>query len=269
MGSIGCAESEYNYTLSCMGLLSRVDTHSTRLQNHRALIIGGSGGIGRAVTYSLAAQGASVVCHAGHDREKLDRVVAYIRGHGGRARSLFVPIHRADDILPRLDEAGEVDILVIAMGPIYYGSLEQTDPEAWREMTELNLLLPGLLLSHYLPRMVRAGWGRVVLFGGPHGDSLRGFRRIAAYSAAKAGLATLCKSAAMQTKGTNVTVNLVAPGYVETEYLSEPERREGRRKSPRKALIPPERVARLVNHIVLAEEPDMNGAIIALDQGLG
>jgi 3-oxoacyl-[acyl-carrier protein] reductase len=108
-----------------------------------------------------------------------------------------------------------------------------------------------------------------VLFGGPHSDAIRGFRRIAAYSAAKAGLATLCKSAAMQTNGANVTVNLIAPGYVETEYLSEPERRDARRKSPRKALIAPERVARLVNHIVLAEEPDMNGAIIALDQGLG
>jgi hypothetical protein len=149
--------------------------HSTRLQNHRALIIGGSGGIGRAVTYSLAAQGASVVCHAGHDREKLDRVVGYIRAHGGRARSLFAPIHRADDILPRLDEAGAVDILVVAMGPISYGSLAQTDVETWRGDDRTQPSAAGAPPFPLPSRMVSAGWGRVVLFGGPHSDAIRGF----------------------------------------------------------------------------------------------
>jgi 3-oxoacyl-[acyl-carrier protein] reductase len=65
-----------------------------------------------------------------------------------------------------------------------------------------------------------------------------------------------------------VAVNLIAPGYVDTEYLSPVQRKNLSSKSPRGALIPPERVARLVNQLILAEEPDMNGAVITLDQGL-
>ncbi|MFW5827754.1 MAG: SDR family oxidoreductase, partial [Alkalispirochaeta sp.] len=65
-----------------------------------------------------------------------------------------------------------------------------------------------------------------------------------------------------------VAVNLIAPGYVDTEFLSADQRKELARKSPRGALIPPERVARLVNLLILADEPDMNGAVITLDQGL-
>jgi len=251
-----------------MGLLNRVDTQSTRLQNHRALIIGGSGGIGRAVSYALAAQGASIICHGGHNQDKLDRVVSYIQEHGGKARGLLAPLERAADIIPHLGSLGGVDILVVALGPIAYHALADTDDGTWQRMVDLNLVLPGLLVSRYLPAMVRAGWGRIVLFGGPHGDTLRGFRTIAAYGAAKTGLASLCKSAAQQTQGENVAVNLIAPGYVDTEYLSADQRNELTRKSPRGALIPPERVARLVNLLILADEPDMNGAVITLDQGL-
>lgn len=251
-----------------MGLLNRVDTQSTRLQHHRALIIGGSGGIGRAVSYALAAQGATIICHGGHNQDKLDRVVTYIREHGGKARGLLVPLERATDLLPHLDSLGGVDILIVALGPISYRSLEDTDPATWQQMVDLNLVLPGMLVSRYLPAMVKSGWGRIVLFGGPHGDTLRGFRTIAAYGAAKTGLSSLCKSAAQQTHGQNVAVNLIAPGYVDTEYLSPDQKKNLRSKSPRGELILPERVARLVNQLILAEEPDMNGAVITFDQGL-
>ena len=251
-----------------MGLLSRVDTHSSRLQNHRALVVGGSGGIGRAVTYLLASHGASVVCHGGHDRDRMERVVKYVRDRGGLARGLFAPLHRAEDIVPHLDDLGRIDVLVVAMGPVSYASLAETTAGEWRRMVELNLLLPGILVSHVLPSMVEHGWGRIVLFGAPHGDTVRGFRTMAAYGAAKSGLAGLCKSAALQTYGRNVSVNMICPGYVDTEYLDEQERREARTRSPRGALIAPERVARMVHTLVTAEEPDVNGAVITMDQGL-
>jgi 3-oxoacyl-[acyl-carrier protein] reductase len=251
-----------------MGLLNRVDSLSTRLSNYRAFVVGGSGGVGRAVSYALAEHGAAIVCHGGHDRSKLEQVVAYIRRSGGRAAALPALISKAEDIVPSLDEAGRVDILVVAMGPVWYGALEETDAETWRGLVETNLLLPGILVSHYLPRMVERGWGRIVLFGAPHGDGVRGFREISAYAAAKAGVASLCKSAALQTKGANVTVNMIAPGYVDTEYLSDSERSRMRSRSPRNALIPPERIARTITHLVSSEEADINGAIITVDQGL-
>jgi NAD(P)-dependent dehydrogenase (short-subunit alcohol dehydrogenase family) len=220
------------------------------------------------VTYALAAQGAEVVCHGGNDQKRLERVVGYIRSHGGTAVPLFRHIRKAEDILPVLERAGEIDILVVALGPVRYGPLDATSPEEWNTTVQLNLTLPGVLVSHFLPRMVRRKWGRIVLFGGPRADQHRGFRDIPAYAAAKAGVVSLCKSAAAATRGRNVTVNLVSPGYIDTEYLTEAARAEARRKSPRGTLIQPERVARLITELILAEEPDINGSIITIDQGL-
>ncbi|POQ99027.1 hypothetical protein AU468_11615 [Alkalispirochaeta sphaeroplastigenens] len=252
-----------------MGLLTRADARSTRLAGKEALVVGGSGGIGRAVALALADEGARMVLQGGRSRERLERVVTYINHRGAPCRGFLLPLTQAEDILPLTDQVPEVDILVVAFGPVEYLPLAETAPASWRRMTELNLLLPGLLISHYLPKMVQRGWGRVILFGGPRADRLCGFRESAAYSAAKAGVVSLVKSAALQTGGRNVSVNLISPGYVDTEYLEPRERELQRKRSPRGRLIPPERVARVVRHLICADEADVNGAVITVDQGLG
>jgi len=251
-----------------MGLLSRAGERSTRLSNHRALIIGGSGGIGRAVTYNLASHGAAVICHGGHDQDKVDDAVSYVRARGGEARGLVLELTHAGDILSQLDALVGVDIVVVSYGPIAYAPLAKTGPDVWQRIVEMNLTLPGLVLSYYLPKMVRRGWGRIVLFGGPHSGSIRGYKEIAAYGAAKLGLSSLVRSAAYEARGANVTVNLVSPGYVDTEYLTEHRRQTGITQSPQGYLIPPERIARVICDIICSEEPDVNGAVIAVDQGI-
>ncbi len=251
-----------------MGLLNRAGKRSKRMSTHRALIIGGSGGIGRAVSYELAERGVPVVCHGGHDHNKIEEVVSTIRQRGGIADGTLKPLDRAQDVLSMLSGDREADIVVVAYGPVAYGSLAETSPETWYRLVETNLTLPGVVVSSCLPRMIARGWGRIVLFGGPHTASIRGYTEIAAYGAAKLGLSSLVRSAAVETRGTNVTVNAFSPGYVDTENLSEDRRRREIKRSPRRQLIPPERIATLICDIICAEESDVNGAVIAVDQGI-
>lgn len=251
-----------------MGLLSRAGERSTRLSNHRALIIGGSGGIGRAVTYNLASHGASVICHGGHDQDKIDEIVSYVRSRGGTARGLLLPLERADDLILHLRSLTGIDIVVVAYGPVVYAPLAKTTPKMWRSLAEINVMLPGIVVSHYLPHMMAQGWGRIVLFGGPYSGSIRGYTEIAAYGATKLALSSLVRSAAYEARGTNVTTNLISPGYVDTEYLTDYRRSVGIARSPQGQLIPPERIARVICDIICTEEPDVNGAVIAVDQGI-
>lgn len=254
--------------LMVVGLLTRTDAHGTPLERHRAFVLGGSGGIGRAVTYALAAAGADVICHGGHDEERLARVVDYVRSSGGRAQPLFVPIRRATDIVPVLADLGRVDILVVGFGPMDSIPLADLRVDDWIGAVDLNLVLPGLLVTHLLPGMVERGWGRIVLFTGPHAGRQRGLREAPAYQAAKEGVVSLVRSAALVTNGRNVSVNAISPGYVETEYHDAATRRRMAQRSPRGAAIQPERIARVVRDLVAASEPDINGSIIAVDQGL-
>lgn len=251
-----------------MGLLVRADDRGTGLRGRRALVVGGSGGIGRAVSYSLAHQGAAVVVHGGTNAPRLEQVVQYINSHGGAARQLLHRIDVATDILPALETIGDIDILVVSFGPVLYAPLERTTAEDWMRITDLNLTLPALLLQRFLPEMRRRRWGRVVLFGGPRRVEHQGFREVPAYGAAKAGVVSLCRSVAATVGDVNISVNVVAPGYVDTEYLTDAERQRARSRAPRGALIPPERVARVVRDLVCAEEPDIHGAVIPVDQGM-
>lgn len=251
-----------------MGLMARADRGPGFLSGKRAFILGGSGGIGRAVTLSLAERGAHVVCHGANDRDRLARIIQYITTSGGTATAVLRPIRHASDVPTLLEQYAPLDIVVIAYGPVVYADLSQTAPADWMRLVEMNLAMPGMVLSHMLPRMINRGWGRIVLFGGSRTDAVHGFRSVPAYAAAKTGLSSLVKSAAHFTGDHNVTVNAILPGYVDTEYLTPAQREEFLAKSPRGRLIPAERIGRVVAQLFCAQESDINGALLSVDQGL-
>ncbi|MFW6328967.1 MAG: SDR family NAD(P)-dependent oxidoreductase, partial [Alkalispirochaetaceae bacterium] len=147
-------------------------------------------------------------------------------------------------------------------------SLAETTAADWRRMVDLNLILPGSLVSLLAPVMAANGWGRIVLFGGTRTEQIRGFRTIAAYSAAKTGVGSLVRSAAMEFGDRGVAINAVAPGYVQTEYLSAVEIRRLAMKSPDKTLIPPSSLAQFVLNLILQRSTIVNGAVIPADKGL-
>ncbi|MDR2553615.1 MAG: SDR family oxidoreductase [Treponema sp.] len=247
-----------------------------------ALLVGGTGGIGRALALGLAERGAAVTVTGGSSPERLEAVLGELElaaetsaagrrppsqtggflctigGPGG-----YSPEGAVEFILNRAGfTPGEApDILAAAWGPFKRFTLEETMPADWRFLTESNLIFPGILISSVLCGMIKKGWGRILLFGGTGTEEIRGFSTTAAYSAAKTALGVLAKSAAKAGEKAGVTCNIICPGFTNTEYTGTKERAYNRKKSPGGRVMGPEDVARLA--LEALENPVLNGAVLS------
>ncbi|MDR1506638.1 MAG: SDR family oxidoreductase [Treponema sp.] len=237
-------------------------------QGRRALVVGGTGGIGRAVAAGLAGQGALVTVTGGSSRERLD---AALSDMGGSASGFLcriggnggLPVEQAARFI--LEKAGTPDILVCAWGPFQKAALGDTDAEKWRFLTESNLIFPGILISLLLNGMLKQGWGRILLFGGTGTARVRGYTGTTAYSAAKTALAVLARSAAKAAAGFDITCNVICPGLTDTEYCTEAERAYNREHSPG-AVLAPEDIAAAALEVL--KSSGINGAVLPVDRGM-
>ena len=246
----------------------------------KALVIGGTGGIGRAVALGLSERGAEVTVHGGSSRERLDETLRALRETGAKADGFLLPIHgsgAAADILsrssplgtptkPLCGEGSPLDILVCAWGPFKQGNLDTLDGNFWQDMAESNLIFPATMVSLVIRGMMERNWGRILLFGGTNTDNIRGFSTTAAYSAAKTALGVVAKSAAKIAGVRGVTCNVVCPGLTDTEYSGEEQRRYNREKSPGGSALTAAQVARFA--LAVMENPCINGAVIPVDKGI-
>jgi 3-oxoacyl-[acyl-carrier protein] reductase len=232
---------------------------SLDLTGRRALVTGGSRGVGRATARMLAEAGADVaISFRSRDREA-DEVVAVLRGRGVRAFAeagdLALP-EAADRLFDRvLEEFGGLDIVVGNAGvwpprdvPIARMSLEQ-----WRATMAANLDS----IFHTTRRAARhvADGGRIVLVGSTAGQ--RGEAGHADYAASKGAIISLVKGVAIELAPRGVTVNCVAPGWVDTEMAEIPYRDGGR-----------ERIAAGIPLGRVAAAEDVAGPIVFLCSGL-
>jgi 3-oxoacyl-[acyl-carrier protein] reductase len=234
--------------------------------NKKALVIGGTGGIGKAVALGLAERGAEVTVHGGSSQDRLDDTLRAIKEIGGKSSGFLLSINgpeAAGDVLSHLPAP---DILVCAWGPFKQGNLEALDREFWQTMVEDNLIFPGILVSKVISGMIERNWGRILLFGGTNTDTIRGYTTSAAYSAAKTALGVLAKSAAKSAGSRNVTCNVVCPGLTDTEYTTEELKAYNRAKSPGGQPLTPEQVAGAA--LAILENPCINGAVVPVDQGV-
>ena len=240
----------------------RPDTFSGR----KALVVGGTGGIGRAVALGLAERGAELTVHGGSSRQRLDDTVAALKAIGGKGDGFLLSIDGLGAAAEIITRSPDPDILVCAWGPFKQGALETLDTKFWQNMTENNLIFPGILVSLYLRGMIERNWGRILLFGSTNTDTIRGFTTTAAYSAAKTALGVVAKSAAKAAGRYGITCNVLCPGLTDTEYTSEDQLQYYREKSPVGRPIKAEDLARAA--LAILENPCLNGAILPVDQGI-
>ncbi len=190
-----------------------------KLQGQVAIVTGASRGIGAATAHRLAAAGASVVLTA-RDDEALDAVTAQIQRAGGDAHYVAADLADPDQIDPLIASTMEhlkrVDILVNNAGMIW--PLEETadaDMDEWAYNIHVNLMAPFFMTRTVLPLMQHQGYGRILNVSG--GAAARPIPGWGAYCAAKAGLDMFTKVTALEVAKSNITVNALYPGLVDTE----------------------------------------------------
>ncbi|QYC41901.1 Gluconate 5-dehydrogenase [Nonomuraea coxensis DSM 45129] len=183
------------------------------LHGRRALVTGGSSGIGHAIAEALGRAGADVVLVARRPAE-LDQAAGHLRSHGVTTTCISADLADRDDVQRVCDTAGDIDILVNNAGNNIRKPMAELTTDDYELTLAVNLTAPYLLGQHYGPRMAARGWGRIINIGSQ--QSVSAFGDSGAYGAAKAGLAGLTRSQAEAWSPSGVCVNTIIPGFVLT-----------------------------------------------------
>ena len=186
-----------------------------------ALVTGGSQGIGRGISLTLARHGAAVVVH-GLTADFVDETVALIREAGGRAIGIAGEIQNPETskaaVELALAEYGRLDALVTAAGIQRYGDAVSTTLEVWDEVFDVNVR--GVYLAaHFALPQIRQVAGTVTLISSVQGTANQD--QVAAYAASKGALNSLCRAMAVDEAAFGVRVNAVLPGSIDTPMLRE------------------------------------------------
>jgi 3-hydroxybutyrate dehydrogenase len=180
---------------------------------HRALVTGGSRGIGRAIAAALTGAGYAVTI-VGRSRETLDAAVA--AGVAARGAALDVTATAA---LQDLAASGRFDVLVNNAGGAATAAFLKADLDQFRRMFALNVESTVAATQACLPGMIERRFGRVINIASTAG--LKGYAYVTAYVAAKHAVVGLTKALALEVVRQGVTVNALCPGYTDTDLVAE------------------------------------------------
>src|SRR5918996_1712874 len=234
-----------------------------------ALVTGAAGGIGAAIARALAADEWPVGVNYRSDSEGAERVAAEIEGAGGRAAVLSGDL-RADDAADALFDSleerfGPVLVLVNNAGVRADGLSPQLGDEQWAQVIDTNLSAAFRTTRRALAPMLRARFGRIVNVASVVGPRANAGQ--SNYAASKAGLIGFTKTVAVEVARRGITVNAVAPGFVETK-LTQGVSNGIVDAIPARRVGTPEEVAACVRFLTSEEASYVTGTTLTVDGGM-
>lgn len=254
-----------------------------KLTNKVALITGGGRGIGRAISFAFAREGARIALLA-RTAVQIERTASDI-ANDCRVETMYaecdISVKESVEhaFMTVRERFGQIDILVNNAGIAESAPLVRTSDEMWERHIAINLNGTFYCTRAALPGMIDRSWGRIINIASIAGKT--GAPYIAAYTASKHGVLGLTRSVAMEVATRGITVNAICPGYVETDMATraienimaktskttDEARDVLNRLSPQNRLITPEEVAALALLLASEEGRGINGQAINVDGG--
>ena len=191
-----------------------------QLEGKRALVTGSTVGIGYAIAEGLAKEGATVIVN-GRTSQRVDQALSKLAGTGvrGKVEGLPADLGTAQGVATALGKFPDVDILVNSLGIFDPKPFELISDQEWMKFFEVNVMSGVRLSRHYLPRMQKRNWGRIVFISSESAVQIPA--EMIHYGMTKTAQLAISRGLAETTAGTGVTVNAVLPGPTASEGVTE------------------------------------------------
>ena len=242
------------------------------LSGQVAIVTGASRGLGKAIAIALAANGATLVCVARNEK-KLKETAAEIAAAEGESDIAICDVSDRESVDKVVDDVvekhGRLDILVNNAGITRDTLLPRMSDEEWDDVIATNLRSAFLMSRAASRYMMRARYGRIINITSVSG--LIGNPGQTNYSASKAGLIGLTRSLSRELAGRKVTINAVAPGFIESDMtaaLGDMVKEEAKKRIPLKRLGFPQEVATAVLFLASADAAYITGQVLTIDGGM-
>jgi 3-oxoacyl-[acyl-carrier protein] reductase len=242
------------------------------LTGQTAIVTGASRGIGRSIAQVLAAAGAKVACVA-RSADKLAETVAAIQGAGGTAEAFTCDVADSASVQKLVESVVEkwekLHVLVNNAGITRDTLVPRMDDEDWDSVINTNLRGTFLFTRAATRPMMQARYGRIINISSVSG--LAGNPGQANYSASKAGVIGLTRTVAKELAGRKITVNAIAPGFIESEMtaaMGDMILEEAKKRIPAKRLGRPEEIGYAVLYLASEAASYITGQVLVIDGGL-
>ena len=240
------------------------------LTGKTALVTGASGGIGKAIATRLHQQGAYVILH-GTREEKLINLANQLGPNSSYIKEDLSDLEAVSSLVESASKLSDspIDILINNAGFAIDGLLLRMKVEEWQRVLDVNLTANMILCRTAIRSMIKQKWGRIISISSIVG--VTGNLGQTNYSASKAGIIGFCKSLAQEVASRGITVNVVAPGFIETpmtEILDEKQREKLLGQVPVGRLGTPDEVASAVIYLATSEASYLTGSTLHVNGGM-